>query len=126
LRADGSVVATLAIEIALGDSARGRGLMDRRSLPARAGMLFLSEAPKQQSFWMKNTPMPLDIIFIDADSQVVNIARRTRPLSQATITSDGPAQYVLEVRAGLADQLGLDEETRVRWTLGVPEATPTQ
>lgn len=115
LRPDGSVIATIDIEIAETDSAQARGLMDRRSLPPRSGMLFVNETAEPRSFWMKSTPMPLDILFIGADSQVVNIAHRTRPYSEAFIESDGPAQFVLELRAGVADQLGLDETTRLRW-----------
>ena len=114
---DGSVITSVAIEIARGDSARARGLMDRKSLPARGGMLFFDEEEKEQTFWMKNTLIPLDILFISADSQVVNIARRTTPLSEERVSSTGPAKYVLEVRAGFADNYNLDETTRVRWRL---------
>ena len=114
---DGTVITSVAIEIARGDSARARGLMDRKSLPARGGMLFFDEEERDQTFWMKNTLIPLDIIFIDADSQVVNIAKRTRPLSEDRVSSTGPAKYVLEVRAGFADSYNLDETTRVRWRL---------
>ena len=114
---DGTVITSVAIEIAQGDSARARGLMERKSLPARGGMLFFDEEERDQSFWMKNTLIPLDIIFIDADSQVVNIAKRTTPLSEERVSSTGPAKYVLEVRAGFADSYNLDETTRVRWRL---------
>ncbi|MEZ4700152.1 MAG: DUF192 domain-containing protein [Rhodothermales bacterium] len=115
IRPDGSIVTTLAIEIAEGDSARARGLMQRRSLPAKGGMLFLSNESKVQTFWMKNTPLPLDIIFIGADSSIVSIAERTLPFSERTIESTGPAQYVLEVRAGYAARFGIDSTATVRW-----------
>jgi uncharacterized protein len=115
LNNDGSVRATLNIEVAEGDSAQARGLMERTSLPPRSGMLFVGDAEEPKSFWMENTPMPLDIIFISADSQVVSIAERTRPFSRESITSEGPAKYVLEVRAGMADRLGLNDSTRFRW-----------
>ena len=115
LNPDNSVIATLAVELASGDSARARGLMNRRSLPANGGMLFLDNTERVQTFWMKNTPLPLDLIFISADSQVVNIAKRAMPFSETTISSEMPAQYVLEVRAGFADRHGLNDSTRVRW-----------
>ena len=59
--------------------------------------------------------MPLDIIFVGPDSQVVNIAKRTTPLSRERVESTGPAQYVVEVRAGFSDRFGLTDSTRVRW-----------
>ncbi len=115
LREDGSLITTMVIEIAEGDSARARGMMDRREIPARGGMLFLDNEVRVQTFWMKNTPLPLDIIFVSSDSQVVSIAKRTRPFSEETVSSTGPAQYVLEVRGGFSDRYGLDETTRLRW-----------
>lgn len=115
VRPDGSVASTLVIEIAEGDSARARGLMQRRSLPARGGMLFLDDEVKVQSFWMKNTPLPLDIIFVGADSSIVSIAERTVPFSETTVSSTGPAQYVLEVRAGYAARFGIDSTVTLRW-----------
>ena len=115
--AEGTVITSVAVEIAQGDSARARGLMERKSLPARGGMLFFDNEEKEQTFWMKNTLIPLDIIFISADSQVVSISKRTTPLSEERVSSTGPAKYVLEVRAGFADSYNLDETTRVRWRL---------
>lgn len=117
LRPDGSVIATLEIEVVETEQAQARGLMGRTSLPSNGGMLFVYDAPKDQSFWMKNTPLPLDIIFIGTDSSVVNIVKRTRPLSTATIESTAPAQYVLEVRAGLTDMLGVDSTTTFNWQI---------
>lgn len=117
LRPDGSVIATLQIEVVESEEAQARGLMGRRSMPPGTGMLFIYDAPKDQSFWMKNTPLPLDIIFIGADSSVVNIVKRTKPLSTATIESTSPAQYVLEVRAGLTDRLGVDSTTTFNWQI---------
>jgi uncharacterized protein len=116
LNPDGTVRATLNIEVAEGDSAQARGLMERTSLPPRSGMLFVGDVEEPKSFWMENTPMPLDIIFISADSQVVSISERTRPFSRESIESSAPAQYVLEVRAGMAQRLGLTDSTRFRWT----------
>ncbi|NND70705.1 MAG: DUF192 domain-containing protein [Rhodothermales bacterium] len=117
LRPDGNVITTIDIEVVGDRESQARGLMGRRSLPSRGGMFFVYDAPKDQSFWMKNTPLPLDIIFIGSDSSVVNIAKRTKPLSSATIESISPAQFVLEVRGGFTDRLGIDDSTRFRWTI---------
>ena len=114
---EGTVITKVAIEIAQGDSARARGLMDRTSLPNRGGMLFFDNEERDQTFWMKNTLIPLDIIFIDADSQIVNIVKNTRPLSEDRVSSTAPAQYVLEVKAGFADTYSIDSTTSVRWRL---------
>lgn len=114
LRPDSSVITTIAVEIAEGDSARARGLMDRRSLPARGGMLFLDAEPDTQRFWMESTPIPLDLIFVDEEGQVVNVARG-RPYSRELISSTAPALYVVEVRAGFAERYGITDSTFIRW-----------
>lgn len=110
-----SVLRTIDIEIAETDAERARGLMFRRSMGYDKGMLFIFEQADQSGFWMKNTPMSLDILFISPDSSVVSIAKRTTPFSEATITPDGPKQFVVEVRAGFADRFGIDTGTRIRW-----------
>ncbi len=114
LRGADTLVA-IDIEIAESDSARERGLMQRASLPERGGMLFLFPTNEVQSFWMANTPLSLDIIFVGADSQIVSIAKYTKPLSPNAVASAGPARYVVETRAGFADTHGLSETDRVRW-----------
>ncbi len=114
---DGAIVARLAIEVAASDSAQARGLMDRRSLPARGGMLFVDSAPSQREFWMRSTPLPLDIIFIRDDSTIANIVKRTTPYSDERINSEGVAQYVLEVRAGFTDQYAISDTLRVTWQI---------
>ncbi|RMH57985.1 MAG: DUF192 domain-containing protein [Bacteroidetes bacterium] len=115
LRADGTPVATIDVELAETPQERARGLMHRRSLPPSSGMLFLFDAPDTLSFWMHNTPLPLDILFVSPDSQIVTIVRRTTPFSDDHIRSTAPAQYVVEVRAGFADRAGLTEGMRIRW-----------
>ncbi len=117
LRPDGSVLTTIVIEIAEGDSARARGLMQRTSLPARGGMLFLDDEEKIQTFWMRNTPLPLDLIFVDSDSNIVSITKRARPFTEQTISSADSALYVLEVNGGFSDRYGIDESMRIRWRL---------
>ena len=115
VRADGSVIRSIEIEIAEDEASRQQGLMNRRQMTLNQGMLFLFPAPDNLKFWMANTPMPLDIMFVGADSQIVNIAKRTRPLSRENVVSTGPAQYVVEVRGGFSDRYGLDETIKIRW-----------
>jgi len=115
LRPDSTLITRIAIEIAESDSAQARGLMDRTSIPARAGMLFLYHDSGDRSFWMRSTPLPLDILFVREDGTVANIARRTVPFSDAHITSDGEVQNVLEVRAGFTAQWNIEPGTRIRW-----------
>jgi len=114
-RPDSSLITRIAIEIAASDSAKTRGLMERRSLPQRGGMLFLYDRDSTRTFWMRNTLVPLDIMFIGSDDTVVNIARDTKPLSDDFIPSTGPVQNVLEVRAGFSNLHGIGPGTRVRW-----------
>jgi uncharacterized membrane protein (UPF0127 family) len=107
-------VARLKVEIADDDAERARGLMGRPPLPDDRGMLFQFPVEQEQSFWMKNTPSPLDIVYIDAKGRVVSIARHTIPYSEAPIPSYGPAKGVLEIRAGRADELGLEPGDEIR------------
>jgi uncharacterized protein len=112
---DGVPVVTIDVEIAETDSARARGLMQRTALPERSGMLFIFDREETQSFWMANTPLALDILFVGADSQIVDVRKYTRPFSATNITSSAPAQFVVEVPAGFADTYGILEWDRVRW-----------
>jgi uncharacterized membrane protein (UPF0127 family) len=93
--------------IADNDQSRQQGLMYIKDLPANHGMLFLFERPRFVSFWMKNTYLSLDIIFIAPDGVVVNIARDTKPLSLDLIDSNAPVTGVLELIAGTAARIGL-------------------
>lgn len=115
LRPNGSSIRSIEIEIAADPATRQRGLMYRRQMTLNQGMLFIFDDEDMRSFWMANTPIPLDIMFVGADSQMVNIARRTKPLSQEHVNSTGPAQYVVEVRGGFSERFGLDDSTRIRW-----------
>lgn len=113
---DGDSTVTIDIEIADSDSARERGMMQREGFPNdRSGMLFLFPEEEPRSFWMSNTPVALDIIFVDADSQIVNIAKYTTPFSSEQIQSGDPAKFVVETPAGFADSYGLIEGDRIRW-----------
>lgn len=117
---EGEPVVSIAIEIADTDSARVRGLMQRTSLPDRSGMLFVFEREEPQGFWMANTPLSLDLAFVNSDSQIVSVAKYTRPLSDDLIPSEAPARYVVEVPAGFADTYGISEDMTVRWSRADP------
>ena len=117
LRASGEEIVTIDIEVAEGDSARARGLMQRDGLPDRSGMLFPMPTVDRHSFWMANTPLSLDITFVGPDSAVVNTAKYTRPFSTESVSATGPARWVVETPAGFTDTWGIAEGDRIRWTL---------
>ena len=112
---DSTLVARLVIELAETAQEQAQGLMYRRSLPERGGMLFIDENPKMQEFWMRNTPLPLDILFLDEAGRVINIVKRTKPYSDDRIRSTAPAAYTLEVRAGVTDRYGIDSTFTMSW-----------
>ncbi len=101
------------VEIADEPDERARGLMHRQSMDRDAGMLFVYEQPQYASFWMKNTPLPLDILFADETGFIITIARETTPFSTRDIPSGGVILGVLEINAGLADELGVAEGDRL-------------
>jgi uncharacterized membrane protein (UPF0127 family) len=86
---------------------RARGLMFVKSMPEDAGMLFYYPSPRPISMWMKNTLIPLDIVFVDGDRRIVSIAMDTVPLSLTSVLAEGPSEYALELNAGMADVFGL-------------------
>jgi uncharacterized membrane protein (UPF0127 family) len=106
---------TLTFKIWLADTPQrqAQGLMFVRSLPALRGMLFVHESPKPIGMWMKNTYIPLDMVFIDAHGRIQQIVERTTPHSLETIRSDQPALAVLEIGGGEAQRLGLKPGQRV-------------
>ena len=104
----------LNVEIADDEQERDHGLMFRESLPDDRGMLFDFPEPRPVQFWMHNTPLSLDIIFIGTDGRVLNIADHAPPYSDATIPSAGVVRGVLEIRAGRAEILGIRHGQRVR------------
>jgi uncharacterized protein len=92
-----------------------QGLMFVRDLPASRGMLFLESEPRPAVFWMKNTYIALDMLFVGADHRVVKIAARAPPLSLATISSDAPVIAILEIKGGEAERRGIRVGDRVAW-----------
>lgn len=99
------------VRVAIADTERERnlGLMNVYDLPDDAGMYFVFEEEAPRSFWMVNTPLPLDILFMDRDHRIVRIRPHTNPFSSRQILSDYPAQYVLEVNAGFTAEHDIRE-----------------
>ena len=102
-----------AVEVAATSAARERGLMFRRRLAANRGMLFEFGPPQSVSFWMKNTLIPLDMLFVD-DGRIVSIARNATPLSETPIPSGAPVTDVIELRGGRAAEIAAAPGDRVR------------
>lgn len=103
------------VEVARSEAEQERGLMFRTGLPADGGMLFPFPKPKIASFWMKNTVIPLDMIFVRADGSIDRIAENTIPESLEPVASGGEVAAVLELAGGTAAKLGLDESATVTW-----------
>jgi uncharacterized membrane protein (UPF0127 family) len=108
-----SGVHIFGVELAVTPDEQAKGLMFRRELPEKQGMLFDFHREQPTSFWMKNTFIPLDMIFIRADGRILRIAENTVPQSEALVPSGGPVRAVLEVIAGTAKKLGIAPGDRV-------------
>ncbi len=117
--------AVFYVEIADTPSKRSLGLQYRKELGSDRGMIFLFPAEERQSFWMKNTPIPLDMIFIDSQHNIVGIVERTAPYSLDSRSVAAPSQFVLEINGGLAERHRIRAGDRVRFegfsTEGVTE-----
>jgi uncharacterized membrane protein (UPF0127 family) len=103
------------IYLALSAQQQRRGLMFVRELPAHTGMLFVYPDENYRSMWMKNTYIPLDMVFARRDGSVTNIARNTVPLSEKSVSSSEPAAFVLELNAGTTMRLSIDEDSSLVW-----------
>ena len=103
------------VELARTVAEQRKGLMGRRALPENGGMLFLFDATSVQSFWMKNTLIPLDMIFISDDGRIVGIVASAAPLTETERTVGKPSRYVLEVNGGWCAAHGVGAGDRVRF-----------
>ena len=108
-----SGVHVFSVELADNDAERAKGLMYRKELPEGQGMLFDFHREQDVSFWMQNTYISLDMIFIRADGRILRIAENTEPLSTRLIPSGGPVRAVLEIIGGSARKLGIAPGDRV-------------
>jgi hypothetical protein len=104
------------VEVARTADQQAMGMMFRRSMERNRGMIFPFEAARELTFWMENTVLPLDLIFIGADHRVLRIARDAKPFSRELISSGGAANAVLELNAGEAARIGLKPGDRVEYT----------
>lgn len=102
------------VEVAATDEQKAKGLMFRERMALNQGMLFLFQAAGERYFWMKNTPLSLDIIFIDDGGSIISIAEGTTPYSETVIPSQGAAKYVLELLAGTSRRLGIKPGDQVQ------------
>jgi uncharacterized membrane protein (UPF0127 family) len=105
----------IMVDIAENEYQQGRGLMFREDMPENQGMLFTYEDELQRFFWMKNTKVSLDIIFVDATYKIVKIHKDALPLSENIYPSGVPAQFVVEVRSGFCDRYQLEVGNRISW-----------
>jgi uncharacterized membrane protein (UPF0127 family) len=103
------------IYLALTNEQRARGLMFVRDMPMTTGMLFVYEREQIVSMWMKNTYIPLDMVFARADGTVSSVAARTEPLSLRSVASVEPVKYVLELNSGIARRLHIDADSLLVW-----------
>lgn len=113
--ASGGRTHSFQVEVARTDAQQTRGMMYRERLAPDRGMIFPYATPQRLSFWMKNTPASLDLIFIAADGTIESIAPDAVPLSLEQISSVGPVVSVLEIAGGRAAELGLKPGDRVQW-----------
>jgi uncharacterized membrane protein (UPF0127 family) len=113
-------VHVFAVEIVDNDATRAKGLMYRKELPEGQGMLFDFHREQEVSFWMKNTYISLDMIFIRGDGSILRIAENTEPLSTRFIPSQGPVRAVLEVIGGTARKFGIVPGDRVAFPIFRP------
>jgi len=114
IRGPGAAV-EVSLEVAATPAERERGLMYRTSLAEGRGMLFVFDEDRNHSFWMKNTLIPLDLLFIARDGTVVGIHANAKPLSTANIAVGKPSRYVLEVPGGWAARHGIAAGARVEF-----------
>jgi uncharacterized membrane protein (UPF0127 family) len=124
LEPKGGEAIPVAVELATTPDARQLGLMYRDALAAGDGMLFVFPDVAPRSFWMQNTKIPLDILFIADDGRIVNIQERTTPFSTKGLPSSEPVRFVLEVPGGFTDEHGVDAGDRV--SLGSLATTPAR
>lgn len=114
-KADSTLITNLNIEVAADEYERQTGLMYRNSMENNQAMLFIMDSEAPQSFYMKNTRIPLDIIYVNAAKQIVSIQKNAQPMDKRSLPSGAPAKYVLEVNGGLSDQWNLQAGDFLEW-----------
>lgn len=110
-----NLIKKIDVEIADNDNTRHLGLMYREGMSEDQGMLFIFQKEEEQGFYMKNTVLPLDIIYVNSKKHVVKIYKNTTPFSEKTLPSTKPALYVIEVNAGFTDKFKIAEGSYIDW-----------
>ncbi|MET7028213.1 DUF192 domain-containing protein [Sediminicola luteus] len=110
-----SLITSLSIEIAESEYETATGLMYRKSMKEEQGMLFIFPDVAMHSFYMKNTEIPLDLIFIDENLKIVSFQKEAKPYDETSLSSQVPIKYVLEINAGLVDRWGLAVGDRITY-----------
>jgi uncharacterized protein len=111
---DADTLLRFSVEVADSAEERARGLMHRQSMPKFSGMLFVYETPQPVAFWMRNTLIPLDMLFFDDAGRLKTIKSNAQPLDETPVLGGESIRYVLEINGGLAEQLGLDVGAEIR------------
>jgi len=116
INATSDTIKKVNIEIADNDPERTQGMMYRSSMSYDNAMLFIMEYETQQSFWMRNTKLSLDILYVNSDMEIVTIYKHTQPYSESPIPSFKRAKYVVETTAGFCEKFGIEEGDRITFT----------
>ncbi len=116
-KADGTAIRSIKLEVADDEAQRAQGMMYRKSIPNDTGMIFIMPTEAPQSFWMKNTYVSLDIIFVGADMKIVNIHENTPTLTEQNFPSTAPAKYVVEVAGGYTNAYGIKAGDLIDFTV---------
>ena len=111
----GNFISMIDIEIADDDTRRATGLMYRNKLEENQGMFFIFPSENYQSFWMRNTVLPLDILFVNSKNEIVTIHKNTVPFDESSYPSTKPAKYVVEVNAGFTDKYNIEVGDKISW-----------
>jgi uncharacterized protein len=112
---NGDIISRLDVEVADDDAKRQRGLMFRDKMEQNQGMIFLFEKESPQAFWMHNTILPLDIIYVNANMEIVHIAKNAKPFDDTALPSVKPSKYVVEVNGGYTDKLNIKDGDKIVW-----------
>lgn len=116
LKNNDSIIKNIEIEIANTEAKRQIGLMNRSQMQENRGMLFVFDEDNTSGFWMKDTRIPLDIIFVGADSTVINVQKNAKAYDESSYPAKAPYRYALEVNGGSADKWGIKEGvTKLSW-----------
>lgn len=113
IKSESDTISTIEVAVADDNRSRTEGLMNVLELPDESGMLFIFPNQQPRSFWMANTPLPLDILFVNSEMRIVRIHRNTQPYSQESIASEEPARFVVEVNAGYTLEHDIQEGMQI-------------